>query len=94
MLAHEELGVERPGPRPEPGDRDHLAALGVIDHDRCHPGDIDEVALQHPERDPGGAAGVDRIAPGFEDRKSGGGGEIVTGGDRVAGHCDGRAVRL
>ena len=94
VLAHEQLGVERLGPGAEPGDRDHLAARGVIDHDRRHPGDIDQIALQDAERDPGRAAGVDRVAARFEDRKPGGGGEVVAGRDGVAGHRDGRAVRL
>ena len=93
MLAHEQLGVERLRPGPEPGDRHDLAAVGEIDHDRRDAGDIDEIALQHAERDAGGAAGIDRVAAGFEDRKPGGGGEIVAGGDGVAGHGDGRAVR-
>ncbi len=68
--------------------------VGVIDHDRRHPGDIDQIALQHAERNPGGAAGVDRVAARFEDRKPGGGGEVVAGRDGVAGHRDGRAVGL
>ncbi len=87
MLAHEELGVERARPSAEPGDRDDLALLGVVDHDRRDAGEIDEVDLQDAERDPGRDAGIDRVAAGLQDLEPGGGGEVMPGGDGV--RCDG-----
>ena len=94
MLAHEQFGVERFRPSAEPFNSHDLAALGVVDHDRRDAGDVDQVALQNTKRDPGGAARVDRVAACFENREPrGGGGEIMAGGNGVAGHRDGRTVR-
>ena len=93
MLAHKEFGVERLGPGAEPGDGDDLTLLGEVDHDRRHPGDIDQIALQHAERQAGRTPGVDRVAAGLQNVEPGGRGEVMAGGDRVAGHGDRRAVR-
>src|SRR4029079_6013438 len=80
VLAHEKLGVERAWPGAEPGDRHGFALLGVVDHDRRDPGEIDEVDLQYAERDPGRDAGVDRVATGLQDLEPGSGGEGMPGG--------------
>ena len=53
------------------------------DHDRRHAGHVHLVGMQHGQRDAGGTAGIDRIATRLEDRETGGGGEIMAGGDGV-----------
>ena len=83
VLAPEECRGGRRRPDAEPVDRHHLAALGKADHDRRDAGDVDDVALQHPERDPGRDAGVDRIAARFEDEKAGVRRRIMAGRDHV-----------
>ena len=93
MLALEELGVERLWPRTEPRDRHNLLLLGEVDHDRRNTGDIDEITLQHPERDPGGAPRIDGIASRLEDVEAGGRCKIMACRDRVPGHGDGRPMR-
>ena len=90
MLAHEQIGREALGPVAEAGDGDDLALAGA-DHDRRHAGDVHLVGMQHGERDARGAAGIDRVAAGLEDREAGGGGEIVAGGDGVAAAVEGGA---
>src|ERR1700730_17514713 len=93
MLALEEFGVERLWPRTEPGDGHHLVLVGELDTDRCHAGDVYEVALQHPERDPGAAPRIDRVAASLQDTEAGGRREIMPRGDRVPGDGDGRPMR-
>jgi hypothetical protein len=61
------------------------------DHDRRHAGHVHLVGMQHRERDAGGAAGIDRIAACLEDGETGGGSEIVAGGDRVTAAVERRA---
>ncbi len=92
MLAHEQFGVERFGPRPEAGDRHHLALLGEVDHDRRDASDVDQIALQHAERDAGGDPGIHRVAARLQYVEPGGRGEIMPGSDGVAGYGDGRAM--
>jgi len=93
MLSHEKLWVERVWPRSETGDRYYLLLLGEVDHDRCHTGDIDEVALQDTQRDPGGTTGIDRVAAALQDVKPGGCSEVMARRDRVLCHGDGRPMR-
>ena len=47
--------------------------------------------MQHGQRDAGGAAGIDGIAARLENRETGGGGEIVAGGDGVTAAVERRA---
>ena len=66
VLTHEDVGRQRF--RPPAKARDALdGSIGQPDHDRRDARDVDQVRLQHGECDAGGAAGVDRIAAGFED---------------------------
>jgi hypothetical protein len=92
MLALEELWIERLRPRPEAGDGHDFLLLGEIDHDRRNAGDIDEIALQNPERNAGSATGVDRIAAGLQYVEPGDGGEIMPRRNGVPGDGDGRPV--
>ena len=83
VLAPEECRGGRLRPDAKPVDRHHLAALGKADHDRRDAGDVDDVALQYPERDPGRDAGVDRIAARFEDEKTRMRRRVMPGRDHV-----------
>ena len=91
VLAHEDVGGKRLRPPAEAGDALHVA-VRQPDHDRCHAGDVHQVGLQHAERDARRAAGVDRIAAGFQDGEGGRGRQIVAGGDGVTRAVDGRAM--
>ncbi len=93
VLALEQLGIERLWPGSEAGDRHHLLFVGEVDHDWCHTGDIDEIALQDTECDPGGTAGIDGVPTGLQDVETGRGGEIVARRDRMLRHGDGRPMR-
>jgi hypothetical protein len=77
----------------EPSDGHDLFFVSKIDHDRRDAGDVDQIALQHAERNPGRAARIDCVAAGFEDRKARGGREVMAGRYCVAGHGDGRTER-
>ena len=46
-----------------------------------------------PSANAGRTPGVDRVAAGLQNLEPGGRGEVMAGGDRVAGHGDRRAVR-
>ena len=80
----------RPGAEPRDGDQPIL--LGRIDDDRRDAREVHIFRLHHAERDAGRHSRVDRIAAGFEDAKPRLGGEIVAGGDHMAGPHDGRAM--
>ena len=56
------------------------------------PATIDEIALQHAERDAGGDPGIDRVAACLQDVESGGRGQVMPGRDGVAGDGDGRSM--
>jgi len=93
VLAHEKFRIERLRPGPEARDRHHLLPVGEIDHNRRNTGDIDEIALQHTERDPGGTAGIDGVAASLQDVETGGGREIMARRNRMLRHGDGRPIR-
>src|SRR5206468_3504090 len=48
------------------GDLPRLAGTSDVDEDRRHPGDADHVGMDDAERDPGGDAGIDRVAAGAQ----------------------------
>ena len=91
VLAHEDVGGKRLRPPAEAGDALHVA-VRQPDHDRCDAGDVHQVGLQHAERYARRAAGVDRVAAGFQDGEGGRGRQIVAGGDGVTRAVDGRAM--
>ncbi len=83
MFAHEDIG--RQGARPVAQARDGLdRAIREPDHDRRDTRDIHQVRQQHAQRHAGRAAGIDRIAAGFEHRHRRGRREIMPGRDRMA----------
>ncbi len=92
VLALKELRVEGPWPGAETGDRHDLLFVGEVDHDRRDPGDIDEIALQDTERDPGSAARIDRVAAGLQNVEACGRRQIVARRYGVPGHSDGRPM--
>ncbi len=92
MLALKELRIERLWPGAEAGDRHDLLFVGEVDHDRRDTGDIDEIALQDAERDPGGAARIDRVAARLQDVEAGGRRQIMARRDGVPGDGDGRPM--
>jgi len=63
-------------PPAQPIDRLDMAGGGA-DHDRCHAGEVDPVALHHAQRHADGTAGVDGIAARFQHGKPGGGCKIM-----------------
>ena len=89
-LRVERLDIRGLGPAAEAGNRDHLVALRQVDDHRRNAGELHLIAVQHAERDSGGDAGIDRVATGLQDRVTGFGGEVVTGGDHVACRGDHR----
>jgi hypothetical protein len=93
MMTLEERRIESPGPSAEPGHGpDAILARGAH-QDRGHPRDIDDVALQHAQRDPARHTGVDGIAARLEDSESRVRGEVVAGRGDMAGSGDRRPVR-
>ncbi len=92
MFAHEKLRIERARPMAQAGNGFNCAIRQPQD-DRRHPGEIHQVGLQNAERDAGGAAGVDRVATGLQDREAGHRCEIMPGRHRVAGAIDGGTIR-
>ena len=93
VLAHEKFRIERLRPGPEAGDCHYLLLVGDVDHDRRNPGDIDEIALEHTERNPGGTTGIDGVAASLQDVKTGGGSQIMARRDRMLCYGDGRPMR-
>jgi hypothetical protein len=93
MLPDEEIDRRgaRPGAKAVQGQ--HLASIGEIKHDRRHTCEIDAVRLQDAHRNPRGHAGVDRVAAGFKDGKTGVCRRMVTCGNHVARAGNGGAVR-
>ena len=82
------------GLRPDPDTVDHQNRVGTgqADHDRRNTGDIDELALQDANRQPCGDARIDRVAARVQDFEPRLRCKIVTGGNRVPGSHDNRAV--
>ena len=82
----------------ETGDGDDLAPFPSLgpgtDHDRRHAGHVHLVGMQHGKRNAGRAAGIDGIATRLENRKTGGSGEVMAGGDGVAAAVEGWAGGL
>jgi len=93
VLALEQLRIERLRPGPETGDRHHLLLVGEVNHNRRNTGDIDQIALEHTERDPGSTTGIDGVAASLQDVKTRGGGEIMARRDRMLRYRDGRPMR-
>ena len=93
VALHEIVGRHQLGPHAQAADRENLPALGVVEDDRRHAGDIDEVALQHAERDAGGDAGVDGVATRLQHRKSRVRRQVVARRDDMATGRDHRPVR-
>ena len=74
--------------------RGYRPGAGAVDHDRGHAGDTDEVALQDPERQSAGNAGIDRVPARFQHRERGARGELVSGHGQCAAFRPYRSVRL
>jgi hypothetical protein len=92
VIAHKELRIERLRPRAETGDRHDLLLVGEVHHDWRYACDIDEIALQYPKRDPGGAARIDRVAACLQDVEPSGRGEVMPRRDGVLRDGDGRPM--
>ena len=71
-------------PHAEAIDSNHFTGLGEPDHDRRNTRHVDEIALRDAERDACGHAGIDGIAPGFENEETCVRGLIVGGSHHVA----------
>ena len=78
------------------GDLPRLAGTSDVDEDRRHPGDADHVGMDDAERDPGGDAGIDRVAAGAQHAGGGLRGQRMAGSDRprAADGLDGMSGRV
>ena len=86
------VGRHQLRPDAEAADREDLAALGMVEDDRRHARDVDDVALQHAERDARGHPGVDGVAARLQNLKPGMRRQVVARGDDVPPAADHRPV--
>ena len=66
MLADQPVDIGGARPATNAADRRYLAAW-LADHDRCDPGDVDQVALHYAQGHGAGDAGINGVAAGFQD---------------------------
>ena len=74
--------------------RQHVALVGAIDHDRRHPGDVHQIALQNAQRDARRNAGIHGIAAGLKHGERGMRGAVMSGDGHVASSEQQRAQAL
>ena len=88
------IGSHRARTGAQAADGRHLALVGAIDHDWCHAGDIDQVALQHAQRDARRDPRVDGIPARLQHDKRGMRGAVMTGDRHVASSHEQRTQAL
>ena len=76
VFPHEQIGRDRLRPPAQPGDA-LGRAVGQPDQDRRHTGEVDQIGLQHPQRDPRRHTGVNRVAARLQNGKPGRGRQIM-----------------
>ena len=89
MLALKEIGGQRPGPGSKAAYGHNLAALGVIENDRCDAGDVDQISLDDAQDQARRHRCIEGIATRFEHLEAGMRAEIMPGGDHMARARDG-----
>ena len=92
VTLHEIVGRHELRPNAQPAHGEDLPAFSVIENDGRYTRHIDDVALQHAERDTGGHAGVDGVAARLQHRKSRVRRQVVARRDDVPASRDHRPV--
>ena len=94
VLALEEIGRHRLGPRAEAADGLHLPGLRAVEDDRRDARDIDQIAVHDAQGDAGSHARVDGVAASLQDRKAGLRSQVMPGDDPVPVPADHRPQRV